>query len=191
MEKIKYFLSIVLLFFSFYDGKSQEENLIRKGLLRTQLTFSPTYLFAQNQTDFYLYGNLEFYIEDKVSLSGDAYYSFFETINNTLDFNHNLFFGVNTHIINKNNHNFYVGFQPGIAITRLNAEENNLSTSKTGANPVFSAVVGYNYYIHKFFHFFVHSRIVYGEHGYDIQKNISDFRMAAGLGLNINTLKKK
>ena len=192
MEQIKYFLAVVLLFVLCFSLNAQEEeNIIKKGLLRTQLTFSPSYLLPQNKTDFYLYGNLEYYLEDKVSLSGDAYYSFFDTNNTIFDFNHNLFFGVNYHLINKKNHDFHIGFQPGIALTRLNAKENNLSNSKMGVNPVFSTVIGYNYYVHKFFHFFIHSRFVYGEHGIDLQKNISDFRLAAGLGLNINTLKRK
>ena len=58
-------------------------------------------------------------------------------------------------------------------------------------NPLASLVIGYNYYVHRYFHFFVQTRFIAGQHLYNEHKDLSEFRFSAGLGFNINTIKNK
>lgn len=41
----------------------------------------------------------------------------------------------------------------------------------------------------QFFHFFVQARLVAGQHNTDMHRSLTEFRICAGLGFNINTMK--
>lgn len=148
-------------------------------------------MFADKNSYFYLHGNLEGFLEDNVSLSGEGYLSLGNTssVKSKFDYNHSLFCGINWHFTRKNN-DLYIGIQPGLSFTKLSSVENNLATTSNGVNPLFSTVVGYNFYLNKFFHFFLQSRLVIGKHGYDMSKNLSELRFSAGLGFHINAIKR-
>ncbi len=64
------------------------------------------------------------------------------------------------------------------------------TSTQNGINPLISASLGYNYYLHKNFHFFVQTKIVIGQHFYDQIENLNEFRLSAGLGFNLNTKKE-
>ena len=190
MEKIKIgVLSCMLCMFCFY-AKAEDPSIIRKGLLLTQITIAPAILFKSKQSFFYLHGNFEGYVSKKISIVGEAYFSLGNASSNTptFKFNHNIFFGASYHFTKKNN-DFYLGLQPGISITKI-ILISDINTAKTGVNPVVAVVIGYNYYIHKYFHFFVQSRFVAGQHLYNVRKDLSEFRFSAGLGFNFNAIKK-
>ena len=190
MEKIK-IIVLALLFFQFTNTINAEEPLIiRPGLLTSRLTISPAILFKSKQSFFYLHGAFEGYISKKISVTGEGYFSLgnASAATPTFKFNHNIFFGASYHVT-KNNNDFYVGLQPGISITKL-AETEILPKPKTGVNPLVSVVVGYNYYVHKYLHFFLQTRIIAGQHLYDVRKDLSEFRFSAGLGFNLNAVKK-
>lgn len=191
MEKITHIMSACLLCFTVMNSKAEEPPIIRKGLLRAQATIAPAVFFSNKQAFFYVHGNLEGYVTPTISIAGDAYFSVGNTSSAkpVFAFNHNIFFGAAYHVVRKNN-DFYVGLQPGIAITKLAATPEVTHKMKTGVNPVASLVVGYNYYVHPYFHFFVQTRFIAGQHLYDVQKDISEFRFSAGLGFNINAIKK-
>lgn len=192
MEKIKWFLvtSCWLLVLPIF---SQEEPIIQKGLIRTQGTISTSKMLGFNESRFYLHGNIEGYVSKKVSVVGESYFDLgsLSEGRNSFKYNHKVFFGANYHFTH-NNSDVYVGIQPGIAITRLNiitTLPNNTKTS-TGVNPIFSSVLGYNYFVNKYFHFFVQSRLILGQHNYDAHVNLAEFTFSAGLGFNINANKK-
>lgn len=190
-KKISTFL---VLFLSVMAGKTsaQDPTIIRKGLIRAQLTISPSYMFSDQRSYFYLHGNLEGYVSDRISLAGEGYYYLgdLSTGKSPIDYNHSAFFGAAYHFTKKNN-DLYIGLQPGLSITKLSDTTNSVSQATLGANPLFSPVIGYNFYVNKVFHFFIQSRLVLGEHNYDKPKNLSEFRFSAGLGFNINTIKVK
>lgn len=190
MEKIKskYILLFIVLIFS--KTYSQEQNIIRKGLIKSDLTLSASKMFSENQSYFYLHGGIEGYVSPKITLSGEGYYYLGALSSNesTYKYNHNLFFGASKHFTNKNS-DLYIGLQPGVSFTKLNETANNLTETHMGVNPLFSSVMGYNYYVTRFFHFFVQARIITGSHNYDIHKNLTEVRFSAGLGLNLNTIK--
>lgn len=192
MEKIIYIFSSLVLISTISVSRAQDASIIRPGLIRTQLTISPSYMFSDKQSYFYLHGNLEGYLEKNISLAGEGYFSLGNTASDKsiFDYNHSMFFGINWHFTKKNN-DLYVGIQPGLSFTKLNTAENNLTNMTNGINPLFSSVVGYNFYLNKIFHFFLQSRILVGQHSYDISKDLTELRFSAGLGFNINAMKPK
>lgn len=161
------------------------QDIVKPGLIRAQLTISPSYNISENQSYFYIHGNAETYLDKKLSIAGEGYYYLgnLSSENSSFDFNHSLFFGASYHFL-KNNNDLYVGIQSGISITKLNDQENNLLNTNTGVNPLLSPVLGYNLYIHKIFHFFIQTRFVFGQHNHDRNKNLSEIRFSAGLGFN-------
>jgi hypothetical protein len=190
MEKIKNITLLFFLFISIGKTNAQEKTIIRKGLLRAQGTICTSYFFSDKQSCFYLHGNLEGYVSSKISLAGEVYYSLGNSSgkNSIYEFNHSLFFGSAYHFTKKNN-DLYLGIQPGVSFTKINANEINFTPTHMGIDPLFSPVIGYNFYVHKFFHFFLQSRFIVGQHNFDVHKDLSEFRFSAGLGFNINTMK--
>jgi hypothetical protein len=191
MEKVNgcYMLFFLILFCSLSNSFAQENVIIKKGLLRTQSTLSPSYNFTSKNSYFYLHGAFEAYLESSVSIAGETYYYLgsLDSGNELFEFNHAVFFGASKHFVSKNN-DLYVGIQPGVSITKI---RNILESDdhQIGANPLFSGVMGYNYFVSKYFHFFIEARLIAGQHHYDMYQNLSEARISAGLGLNINSLK--
>ena len=193
MEKIIQSIVLGLLFVFSTSVSGQEETIIKPGLISGQATISPSKMLGFNESRFYLHGNLEAYLNDKVSLAGEIYFDLGSLTEgqNSFQFNHKLFFGASWHFTHNNN-DLYIGIQPGVSATKLNL----ITTlpagagATTGINPIFSSVLGYNYFVNKFFHFFVQSRITLGEHNYDAHTNLAEFNFSAGLGFNINAKQK-
>ena len=50
------------------------DDIIRKGLVRAQMTISPGWTIADGNTNLYLQGDMEYMLQDKVSLKGDISY---------------------------------------------------------------------------------------------------------------------
>lgn len=189
MEKIKWALAFILSLLYISKLKAQDEIIIKPGLIRTEVTITPSYWFSAKQTTFYLHGVIEGYLEKNISLAGEGYMSLGSGSSNyTFDYNHSIFWGINYHFI-KNNNDVYVGLQPGLSFAKLNSIENNLTTATAGVNPLISALVGYNFYINKAFHFSIQTRIITGQHNYDARKDLTEIRFSIGLGLNLNTIK--
>ena len=191
MEKIKSILVILFVSFLSVNSMAQDSLEIKTGLLSAQLTLSPSHMFCDKQSYIYLHGGLEGYITKKLSVTGEIYFNAgCLSKSNTFDYNHSLFFGTNWHFTKKNN-DLFVGIQPGLSLTKINASNNNITESTAGVNPLISAVAGYNFFIDKYFHFFLLTRYILGDHNYDVHKSLSELRLSAGLGFNLNTKKKK
>lgn len=197
MEKVKWVLSVIL-FFRISLAEAQSSDFIRSGLIRSQLTLSPSCLLNERQQYFYLHGTLEVYTEKNISVAGDSYI-FLNTLTNSqsrYEYNHSTFFGMNYHFVNHLS-DFYVGIQPGCSFTKLSSGNNSSLiiepavpvVTHAGVNPLLSIAVGYNCYIHKYFNLFLQARFVTGQHSYDIQQQLTDLRFSAGLGFNVNTMK--
>ncbi|MCC6251838.1 MAG: hypothetical protein IT238_05195 [Bacteroidia bacterium] len=186
----KRLIIILFVFFAAIPENARSQNeIIKAGLIRTQATISFSDMLNSGNSYFYLHGNMEAYFNSKISFCGDAY-AYMGALNGVSDFayNHNIFFGFLYHLTQKQN-DTYLGFQPGMAFTRLNENKFLLTHSQAGINPEFSLVLGNNYYINPYFHFFVQGRLIVGSHNYNVHQNLSEFRFSAGLGFNINTLK--
>ncbi len=61
----------------------------------------------------------------------------------------------------------------------------NIPPNKISFNPLISLSFGYNFFINKYFYFFIQNTWVYGENILYYPVNISDVRISAGLGFHI------
>lgn len=169
-----------------------QDAFTRPGLIKAMATISPSKMFGYNESYFYLHGNLEGYVNQKVSIAGEGYLFLGEQTKAPQSFKtlNNLFFGMNYHYV-KGSADLYIGLQPGVAIGKLNTDSLKVPMAHVGVSPVCSAVTGVNYFVGNYFNFFIQMRYVAGEHNYDFHKSLSEIRLSAGLGFNIHTIKKK
>lgn len=193
MEKIKGFLWFIFAVISFNAHLNAQR--IEKGLIKTDLTLSPSKMLKLNPANFYLHGNIDIYLNSSYSFSGTAYYYLGQLNSDTSFFekNHSLFYGISKHWV-KSNNDLYVSFQPGMSVTQI---RNNLQTllpispRQIAVNPMASLACGYNLYVAKIFHFFSEIRFVTGNNNKELALNLSELRFSAGLGFNLNTIEKK
>ncbi|HOS48722.1 MAG TPA: hypothetical protein PLG57_08800 [Bacteroidia bacterium] len=191
MEKVKWLLlSLILVITS--SVKAQSDDFADNGLLKAQLTLSPSYLFSEKQSLFYLHGNLEYYLQDQISVAGEGYFFMGSSNGDStiFDYNHSGFFGLSKHYV-KGNSDFYIGLQPGISITKLKSVNDSLPNPPNGVNPLFSVISGYNYFVGNYVHFFIQMRYVGGQNNYGKALNINELRLSAGLGFNLKTKRRK
>lgn len=167
---------------------AQSNTIICTGLLRSQLTLSPGFRFKSKESSFYAHGTAEYYLEKNTSVAGEAYLGLgtIATKTSTFTINHSVLFGVIKHLVFEN-HDLSFGFQPGVSYVQLNDDGTNISRSKGGIAPVISGALGYNYFISRYFHFFMQGRILIGQHNYNQKTNLTEFRLSAGLGFNFNS----
>ncbi|MBL4668784.1 MAG: hypothetical protein JKY30_05920 [Flavobacteriales bacterium] len=181
---VKFFLMVLLVIPSLCRAQIENNSVLRKGLLRTQGTFSFGSLLDIKETGIYLNGNLEYYINQKISGRGDLYYHLKSTDNSLLKINHQLFSGGSYHINLGKEFDPYIGLQPGIALT-----QHSFYDRTTNLTPLLSSLIGFNYYAENWFHLFFDIRYVYGIHSpnHINEINISEIRLSFGLGFNLNT----
>lgn len=194
MESKKIIFALFILVSVCGNLFSQEENqqYIHKNLTRTTLTFSTGYFPEYRTSSVYLTGNLEYYTNNKISVRGDSYY--FVNIIKTPKYtiaqvpiplkNNGLFFGALYHFKSNSHFDPYLGLQPGIAISQSLIEN---QTSSVTANPLFSSVLGFNYYAKKYAHLFINARYVSGKHLSDARTpmSLNEIRFEFGLGFNL------
>lgn len=192
MESKKIIFALFILVSVCGNIFSQEENkqYIHKNLSRTTLTFSTGYFPKNKVSSVYLTGNVEYYTNNKISVRGDGYY-FVNNLSESVlsseyipNQNHGLFFGALYHFKNNSHFDPYLGLQPGIAISQ---SKNNFQTSSVTANPLFSSVLGFNYYAKKYAHLFINARYVSGKHLSDARTpmSLNEIRFEFGLGFNL------
>jgi len=190
--------SIFLIFVSvvpfFANARQDSSRYIHKGLLRAQATISPGFMFNEGVTNIYIHGDLEYYVEDNISVRGDSYY-YLNTIDDKKPFmvNHSIFFGAVYHFPTASSLDPYIGIQPGIAYSKANTQlliyeySAKLYLNRATANPLISSVAGVNYYASKIFHLFMSVRYVSGKHLSDAPSPLSlnEVKISFGLGWNI------
>ena len=115
MEMIQKNSVLLLILAVVSTAYSQNKEVIRAGLIKSELTLSTSSMFAEKQSYFYAHGSLEGFVSPKISLSGECYYYLGTTgmAESTFRYNHSMFFGASRHFTSGNS-DFYLGFQPGI-----------------------------------------------------------------------------
>jgi hypothetical protein len=183
-KKIKRIIFFLLVFPLYVD--SQQEIYVKKNMLKATATLCPSKMFAKNFSPFYLHGFAEYFAEDNVSVAGEGFYYLgdFSNKKSIIEYHHSIFFGTNYHILNKN-HDLFMGMEPGISLTKLKPAPGGKTDGKPFVNPLFSMNVRYNYYVWKYFHFFIQTKIVAGENINYHPFNLSDIRFSAGLGFQL------
>lgn len=144
----------------------------------------------------YVSGYLEYFPEERVSLRGDGYY-FVDGISDfkPLDMNHQVYAGALFHLPSEKI-DPYIGFQPGIAISRRTDSivdiSGDLIPSTQSFNPLTSAVVGFNYWGGKHFSLFAEVRFTRGIHlANSWPKYLDELKFSFGLAFQIAANRKK
>lgn len=196
------FFSLSLIFGCFAQYDKLEDYRIEsrigmtEGLLKFTATIEPGYLFDPQLLTINLSGNLQYYIEDRFSVRGDVSY-FLDTQQRDGDLlaNHGLYFGAVYHFTKRPIMHPYLGIQPGIHLTQTQYEVPTYvypQPSFYKIVPVISLIGGTDFYISRYFNFFVAGRAVFGEfRGGKVPKpmNLAELRLSFGLGFHIG-LKK-
>jgi hypothetical protein len=175
------------------------EDIIRKGLVRAQGTISPGWTIADGNTNLYLQGDLEYFLQDKVSLKGDISYFIGTVGTKYLKHNHSLFFGAQYHFPYKR-FDPYIGLHPGASLVQ--ARNPNQGTpeidvlyaeSNMKVSPAVSVSTGFNFYVWRYIHFMANLKYVHAKHPAEWGTNyaLDEIRISFGLGWNVNLLKKK
>ncbi len=156
----------------FAYGQEVDGRFIDRGLLRMQGNLSFGKSLTSPTTNMYLTGDLDYFIDPKISVRGAANYFIGSFGRQELfDQKHTGFVGASYHIGTSGNIDPYVGLMPGFAFSKLTPEGAGVhhegeveAVLPWTFNPLLSAHVGVNYYASKYFNFFVHLQYVTGSH---------------------------
>jgi hypothetical protein len=199
MRKYFFFIPLVCCF-SFLHAQQQDGQYIHKHLVRADASIVSGYIFLNNIKNVHVNGNLEYYMDNKVSIRGDANYMLGSTglSEDSIGFkdNANVMLGAVFHIHTNGHFDPYFILQPGIAYTS-SYRQNYLESSKTYypgvISPLGSAGFGFNYYFQRFAHLFMETRYMYGQHVSQAPSPLSlqELRITFGLGFNLFIIKEK
>jgi len=178
---------------AFTTGDSVKYIVVKKTLIRKQGLWRATSTFSlglmnDQVRNAYIQGTLENYFDFNLSIRGDGYY-FLNSVSDLkpLAKNHQIYAGLVKHW-GTVNWEGYAGLQPGIAISQRTDSiliENNLIESETAVTPLFSPIVGVNYYTANHFHFFLETRYTRGIHlSNSLPKYLDEIRFSFGLGFH-------
>lgn len=172
-------------------AQAQDGPYIRHGLLRAFGTLTPGIMTSQSLTNMYFHGNIEYYLDDRISLRGDGFLFLASTKSRVVyQANHSLFAGASRHISTEGNFDPYFGLLFGLGMTQLPGD---IVAEPVSYNPLLSPHIGINYYGEKVFHIFGEVRYVMGKNFPAGQpaSSMGELRFSFGLGLDIFTQKEK
>ncbi|MGP8214671.1 MAG: hypothetical protein ACLQQ4_03825 [Bacteroidia bacterium] len=190
---------LTILFFTtaFYSfaqsdsGKHETWGIVHKGILAGVGTIGVGEMPAHNISNVYVTGNLEYYAQKNVSIRGDEYFFVNSlTQNSPLKQNSSLYFGAYYHFPTHSGFDPLIGFQPGVAVARTSDSAHGTPDPGTVA-PLFSVVVGFNFFAEKLFHIQANVRYTAGQEStIESQYNLNEISFNFGLGINIDLLGK-
>ena len=195
--RVKYILQVfIFMCLSSQNVLSQKIWETRKGCIRTQGNFSGGYLFGQKAASAYLNGDIDVFVDDRVGVTGSAFYSFALNRNNQtgLKANHAVFFGINYHFLKPQRFDPFIGFTPGMGLVQAAYKDGDvLKRTPYAAVPLLSATIGFNYYVGSIFNFFAK---VQGVTGHVVSTmpsamRLDELKFMAGLGWNLRMWKPK
>ena len=175
-------------------GNAQQEKYIRGGLIRSTLTYSPSFMLNNTTMNYYLTGLLEGFISKNLSVRSEAHYLLASTNGTGSTFFKNSIkasLGIQLHK-NINNFDTYIGFLPSFSFGQLNAELDSKGKHPNQFEPSFAIKAGMTVYVWKFFNFFAEATYYNTTFvGLDrINGRADELMISAGLAFNINTVKK-
>lgn len=206
---LKYFLIIPLLCTgSFLFAQSEDGQYIHKHLVRADASIVSGYLPKDNLKNVHVNGNLEYYLDNRISIRGDANYllgsSGWTEDSMHLKDNISVMLGSSFHFHTNNHFDPYFILQPGIAYTSSyfdpspgrisdDATVKTIHNYRGGLSPLASVGFGFNYYFQRFAHLFAETRYVHGQHLSEAPSPISlqELRFTFGLGFNLFVIREK
>lgn len=177
-----------------YNLKAQKHDIPRPGFIVSTTTIQygiPTSKLLS--PTWYLTLRGEGFIEKNISVAGGIDISMPKKERfNDISENYSCNFGINYHLLKKH-FDTYIGFQPGLSVTRTTIVDYNLMDKKKYiVSPLITSTVGARYYLGWVAHLFTSVTYNYGiQLSNQTNLPLSEFRIAAGVGLNFNILKAK
>ena len=187
------FIFIVFSLISFV-GLTQDEDYIRPGLISSGLTISPSMMLNRGESSTYLSGFLEGYLDKHISIRGETHY-FVDGLEDDpyFKFASRTTFGVLYHV-NKNNLDAHIGFLPGLSVLEVNENVHNNGLRPTHITPTIAFNIGGSFYVWKYVHFFANVTYINStirNLPNTISGRTDELMISAGLGFNLNAIKKK
>ena len=191
----KKILILISLLFIGITLKAQEDRVEKKdGMLRATAGIEPGILLNSGDLTTYISGLLEYHLQERISVRGDVS-AYFNLKDSPLLSNHGLYFGAMYHFSDRAIVDPYLGIQPGIHLSRYRYfDDNGKGPFNTTFRvlPVTSIVGGVNFYVSRFFNFYIASRAVFATFsggGNPLSQPLHELRISFGLGFNLG-LKK-
>ncbi len=192
MVKFKSEYLLLLLLFTVTLMGQETDNFVRKGLLKATATISPSFMINRNINNIYVSGELEYFLENKISVRGDGlWYRDSQQDIPFLKENSMIFFGALYHF-SKKKHDVFIGIQPAAILSQPNMLDTSLVNYPVQINPGISIIAGYTFYVWDYCNFFLNAR--YLNHKYvGTSKgpvHLDEIILSAGLGFQLHTRKK-
>jgi hypothetical protein len=141
-------------------------------------------------------GNMENFLDRKVSIRGDGYFFAAHTGDyKPFKMHHSLFTGAMFHKSTSGDFDPYAGIEVGINYAQatdpylggIGSAVVPVEAPSKVFSPTFSPVVGFNYYGGKFFHLTMHARYIFGTFmdNYNVA-SLGEWRISFGLGFNLS-----
>jgi hypothetical protein len=196
MEKKKIALTWFVLALLWAQLAAQKDSVAKTGLLRAQANISGGYLFSQKKYAPYISANLDYYINESFSITGESWFSFDIVPDNQtgLRKNFSTFLGLNYHPVRYSRWDPYIGFAAGVGLHTVNFyQDTTLRESPVQLSPIVGVTAGLNYYIGSIFHFFVQCKFVAGGSNSSTYGRIylEELKFSGGLGWNFTPRKKQ
>lgn len=201
----KIHLWVVLLICSLTTFSQTKEQYIFKHLIRADASIVSGYMPVNNIRNVHVNGNAEYYIDNKISVRGDATILLGSSglSKDSIGFkdNHSIGLGIVYHFKTQSHFDPYFIFQPSIAYT--SSYKLNYVDDETGIrerknydgvlSPLGTAGLGFNFYFQRFAHLFLETRYIYGNHLSNAPNPLSlqEYRITFGLGFNVFAVKPK
>ena len=187
-------LILISIVMAFLTKLSAQDNapFVRKGLLKATATISPSFMLNRHINNIYVSGELEYFLENKISVRGDVF--LYRDSQQNIPFlkqNSMIFFGALYHF-SKNKHDLFIGIQPAAILSQPNMLDTSLVNYPVKINPGISVIAGYTFYVWDYCNFFLNARYVntkyVGTSNGAIQ--LDEIIISAGLGFQLHTRKK-
>lgn len=170
-----------------------QDPFIKDGQIRAKAAISPGIVLNYPLKPVYIEGDLEYYLNEHVSVRGTGYYNVSDNdLFSMFKYNHSLFAGLSYHFTRERKFDPFVSFEPGFAFSKV--EGINLENDKrlNSVDPLISGNAGINFYATKYFHLTAEARYIHGKHrSYYLNMPMNEFRFSFGLGFNIHVKKKR
>ncbi len=196
MQKAKKIISAAIILIICTSAMAQKDSVPKTGMLRAQANISGGYLFSQKKYAPYISGNLDYYINENFSITGESWFSF-DIIPITqlgLRKNFSTFLGLNYHPVRYSRWDPYIGFAAGAGLTTVNYFQDTLiRESAVQFTPLVGVTAGVNYYVGSIFHFFLQCKFVAGGTNSSVygRTYLEELKISGGLGWNFTPRKKK
>ncbi|MCJ8289003.1 MAG: hypothetical protein HRT58_06270 [Crocinitomicaceae bacterium] len=175
-------LCVMLISIGHYT--SAQDQYIKPGLLAASITYSPSVMLNHAESNFYVTGFAEYFLDEHFSFRSDTYlFLNSQNENSLIKDGARSYFGIAYHL-NKGNWDGSIGFQPGLTI--MNRKDSFLQPK---IEPSAALRIGTTYYVWKYFHFFANltytrSKLTVFERGSLVTDELI---FSAGLGFQIAT----